>query len=654
MVDVSVAIIFYNKPLQTIECLESLGAGVSVYLLNNGSDPEATKTVEQYLKTREKDDFIARYTKLPKNMGASVGRNTLIRQINDGWVVFLDNDITIKQPNWRNLLELAIERYPEAMAFAPRLHNKHENITLDYYNLLPEGNVIKVRIAEGEYSNIIRGGAVIAHRRLFDIVGMYDENFIACLEDNELTIRAWKTGRPFKVYHLPAITLIHEHRKSDKAYDNQYLGVRYGDETLQNSLKRIKDLYNLVPDHDPTNWCKAQIRTMQGNTNEPQPEKQEVKEGITRVLLVAVNQFRIGGIETFNANFCKRMSKYYDVTFMCEKGDADRLKEMAKHCRVVINQGQTIETDVAVYTTAWGKRPDGQIKAKRYIQMIHADYDWLNKAVGNWKYEKLPWVGNAGHVCVGENVQRQFERLTGFTGVVIPNLLDPDTKTRKVLRLISVTRIAREKGFARMVKLADTLRDNGIPFIWHIYGDGEKTYETSIRQMFSKHTNVIFMGVSYEPLDYVADADYLVSFSDSEGFSYSTYEALQVGTPCLCTNYPSATEQVTNGVNGYIFDMQLSNLDVEKIYTKIPKGFKFKEKGTEKAWCDLIGNPAPKGFKSGAGLETALTQEVTAQVLKTYTDVLLQKKLIAGTMEKYSYFRATELANKGIIKIITT
>jgi glycosyltransferase involved in cell wall biosynthesis len=100
------------------------------------------------------------------------------------------------------------------------------------------------------------------------------------------------------------------------------------------------------------------------------------------------------------------------------------------------------------------------------------------------------------------------------------------------------------------------------------------------------------------------DADYLVQVSDTEGFCYSIYEALQVDTPCIVTDFPSAFEQVKDGKSGYILKMDLSNLDIDKIYNKIPTQISFTEKSTEEDWIKLFKNvPKAKKIKKASNVE---------------------------------------------------
>lgn len=118
-----------------------------------------------------------------------------------------------------------------------------------------------------------------------------------------------------------------------------------------------------------------------------------------------------------------------------------------------------------------------------------------------------------------------------------------------------------------MEKLAELLDKANIPYIWLVFTND--TYAI-------KNKNIVYMEPRLDIRNYIADADYLVQLSDTEAFSYSIYESLLLKTPVIITKIPSSIEMgVQDGINGYLLDFDMSNVDVEKIYNKIPKKFEF-------------------------------------------------------------------------------
>ena len=134
-----------------------------------------------------------------------------------------------------------------------------------------------------------------------------------------------------------------------------------------------------------------------------------------------------------------------------------------------------------------------------------------------------------------------------------------------------------------MLKLAQELKKAEVKFRWTIFTDldlyGQKPFDLE---------EIVYMKPSHSFWDYIKEADYGVQLSDTEGYSYFINECLQYETPVICTDFPSAYESVEDKVNGYILNMQLSNLDIEEIVNKIPNNFEYKEKCTEKDWIKFL------------------------------------------------------------------
>lgn len=301
-----------------------------------------------------------------------------------------------------------------------------------------------------------------------------------------------------------------------------------------------------------------------------------------RIIVYHNNLLKFGGVDTFVYNFVKRMSKYYDILFLYDIADLENLARIKKYVNTEkYSKGKKYICDACICASAWGKYPETVIaKSGRYIQMVHADYIKA-KEVG-FTYNK--WHKTTEHVGVSEYVCKVFKRLYPKEKITrIYNILDEVQETKPILKLISATRVSKEKGYERMLKLAQELKKANIKFRWTIFTDlnlyNQKPFNLE---------EIIYKKPSHNFWDYIKEADYGVQLSDTEGYSYFINECLQYGTPIICTNFPSAYESVEDGKNGYILDMQLSNLDIDKIVNSIPKDFKYKEKCKEEDWIELL------------------------------------------------------------------
>ena len=143
-----------------------------------------------------------------------------------------------------------------------------------------------------------------------------------------------------------------------------------------------------------------------------------------------------------------------------------------------------------------------------------------------------------------------------------------------MIRLLTLSRIQPEKGFKRMAVMQDLIK---VPFVWDIYGSGNL-------DLLKPLTKCTYKGVTNDAMEVMKQYDFLVQLSDTEGMPMVILEALSVGLPVITTNYPSAKELITHGVNGYIVDFNLKNLPELKI---LPT-FTFINKSTVNDWLKIL------------------------------------------------------------------
>jgi len=308
-----------------------------------------------------------------------------------------------------------------------------------------------------------------------------------------------------------------------------------------------------------------------------------------RVTIYISNLNLLGGVETFVHNFLKRMSKHLDLTLLYDNVDATHLLIRASNYANVekIDKSKIHECDVFICSTFWGFHPYNNIKAKKIIQVIHADY---RRTIidFDFKYIKHPKVTH--HVCVSKTVKEGFETVTPYKcDAVIYNLLNGEVKEiekkkNKILKLVTVSRFSKEKGFARMNDFVSMLKCD---YEWHIFGNTSKS-KTNIIPKLKDKPNIFIHGVTLESQKEMAKADYLLALSDTEGFSYSIIESLQVGTPVIVTDFPSAREVIKDKINGYVVDFDLKFINFDSIINNIPTFEPYKDISSENDWLKII------------------------------------------------------------------
>ena len=264
------------------------------------------------------------------------------------------------------------------------------------------------------------------------------------------------------------------------------------------------------------------------------------------------------GVETMAYNWCWWLRNYFDVTVLYCSGDYTRLSKMSQLVKMEqYDENKVYECDIFIRNSVWGLTPKN-IKAKRMIEMRHANYKYLYDK--GWLFNQYQDMGIKEIVGCGEFVSKMSNEVLHDNPTTIKNILLPRRKTNKVLRLISCTRLDSQKGWGRMQQMMNMMRNAGIKFTWDIFTNSKQKCE---------YEEVHFWNARYDIWDYLANADYTVLLSDSEGLSYTVQESLQYQVPCIVSDVGGNTELITDGVNGYVVPLDMK-FDINKI-KNIPK-----------------------------------------------------------------------------------
>ena len=274
---------------------------------------------------------------------------------------------------------------------------------------------------------------------------------------------------------------------------------------------------------------------------------------------------KIGGIETFFYQLAKKY-KDWDITIYYSEGDYQQVRRLSKFVRVRRYNGEHIVCDKAFFN--FNLDIIDNVEAKEYIQIAHGDY----KAMGimpnqSPKIQRL--VGVSQLVC---------DTYSEVTGKPVELCYNPFEKPRprKILNLISATRLSSEKGKDRIIELARQFEISGIPYIWTIFTDDTDAIENE---------NIVYRKPTLDIIDYIANADYLIQLSDNEGYCYSVVEALSVGTPVIVTKCPVFKELGVNKDNGFMLDFDMRKVPLKAIY----KGLKpFKYEAPVDRWDEIL------------------------------------------------------------------
>lgn len=285
-----------------------------------------------------------------------------------------------------------------------------------------------------------------------------------------------------------------------------------------------------------------------------------------------------GGIEKCIENLTKALKDdyefevcYYDDSIV----DQNIVNIISKYAKVTkLTEGMKIKCDKCVWCFLYFDyyKYKDMIEADEYIAWIHS----MPRILPDCLLDNKDFVNDCDRfICVSEAVKNNLN--ISKEGMVIHNFLNdnilelsnednPLKNMDNVLKLCVVSRISSGKGFERLLLLVKELEEEKIPYIINVIGKGRKR-EQEYRDLFKEYKNVVFVGYRDNPYNYVKNSDYLVQLSDDESWCNSITEAKVLDVPVVVTNFESSYEQVKDGYNGIMVD--LNEKDYKKIVSRM-------------------------------------------------------------------------------------
>ena len=322
--------------------------------------------------------------------------------------------------------------------------------------------------------------------------------------------------------------------------------------------------YDSIFETDSKKRAEDIVRRQLGNLVEVRHDGKKGK----RVLIHQSYCYKIGGIETANQQLARAFADF-DITFVFEKADPTQVFELAKTCSVIIDDGiQNYKADVLILTN-YDSAPIilKRVEAKKVYQFIHTD----------WAALKELWSGFAWHpdsridkfISVSETARRGLRKAYGIDSVICRNVLAPLDQQHRIVFMV-LSRATREKGIDRIVDFADRLEAAGKDFVIFLCSTIEQLPKQT-QDRIKASSKILLIEPSPYSQELLRSADYGLMLSRLESYCYAVREMLQRQIPVIVSKIPAFEEIVEDGKNGYILEDDFSNLDIEKIFNKIPK-----------------------------------------------------------------------------------
>ena len=208
-------------------------------------------------------------------------------------------------------------------------------------------------------------------------------------------------------------------------------------------------------------------------------------------------------------------------------------------------------------------------KAKK-IAFVHCDVSKKDILASFYKNKAacLKEYTSFNTVCfVSEKSKEGFENSIGVlpNAIVLHNVIDYERvkalaeeknetnyKT-KGLKLITVGRLSKEKGFDRLLHVVAELEKNYQFELW-IVGDGAEFDSLQAYIQQNGISSVRMLGFQKNPYAFIKKADIFISSSIFEGYSTAVLESLALGIPVLTTRTAGMEEILAGGEFGKVVD----------------------------------------------------------------------------------------------------
>ncbi len=235
----AIAIINYNQPKKTIDCINSIfktvKAAYKIYLLDNASADNSF----EILYNEYKDNNSVEFFKSDINTGYANGNNLCIEKAKaDGcdYILISNNDIIFEENTIDTLLEEI--KTTDCLAIAPRLKapngNTQQNIKKeapDFKEYIMSETYLRNFDKKRKYQNTyfpksfenvywLSGAVFIADMKKFKDIGFFDKNTFLYFEEYIISEKAVKKGYMLAVE--PAVCAYHYHGASTGGNANYF------------------------------------------------------------------------------------------------------------------------------------------------------------------------------------------------------------------------------------------------------------------------------------------------------------------------------------------------------------------------------------------------------------------------------------------------
>lgn len=138
---------------------------------------------------------------------------------------------------------------------------------------------------------------------------------------------------------------------------------------------------------------------------------------------------------------------------------------------------------------------------------------------------------------------------------------NPFSKETAPLKIVTVGRLAAQKGYDLAVEAANILKQYGVSFKWYFVGEGSE--RANIEEWIAQANlgeQIVLTGATDNPYVYMKHTDIYVQTSRFEGYCLAVAEARMLNTPVISTDFDVIHNQLRDGENGLIVPMNARDI----------------------------------------------------------------------------------------------
>jgi len=279
MPEYSIVILCHNKSDYTRKCIESIltsvGADLELVVVDNGSTDDTPDMLQQMQGEYDKKGWMLQVVRNGRNVGCCTGRNQGIAAATGQYLVFLDNDVMVKDTDWLTKMRSVLEQDSSHKMVGPKIIYPFEPYWIQCagVGISKNGRVqfrgrgsdrTDPRFNEQVEVQCLISAAVMMDKALVDEIGGFDEWFNPIeFEDFDLCYRAREKG--YKAVYTPEVEIYHWESITSEgtaALPNTYLIVKNG----LKFKERWRHMFEQEdgPADEDCKWQKIEMPSLEG------------------------------------------------------------------------------------------------------------------------------------------------------------------------------------------------------------------------------------------------------------------------------------------------------------------------------------------------------------------------------------------------------